>query len=64
MTCSHKNECEIIRVYTIDVRVYRCIELVYRGKDTSNQNLICFVHYFKIINTVLKSDICILNKIV
>ena len=34
------------------------------GKGTPNQSLACFVGYFKIFNTILKSDICILNQIV
>ena len=31
------------------------------GKATSYQNLACFVCYFKIINIIFKSDICILK---
>ena len=31
-----------------------------RGNYTPNQKLACFVHYFQIINTFLKNNICII----
>ena len=35
-----------------------------RGKGTPNQNLACFVHYLKIINTFLENNMCIMEQIV
>ena len=32
-----------------------------KGELTPNQKLACFVLYLKIINTILKNDICILK---
>ena len=51
-------------LYFFFFKCYRPLLNDFQGKGTPNQDLACFVHYCKIINTVLKSDTCILKKIV
>ena len=71
LTCSFGVEAsqvfrETQRLLCIDCDyLFTSTLLVYfRGKGTPNQNLVCCVHYFKIINIVLKSTTCILKQIV
>ena len=58
----------IQNVKSVDNIYFSCTfyqqKYVLRGYCTSYQKLACFVLYLKIINTFLKNNICILEKIV
>ena len=45
-------------------RAWQLLSLRRNWHCTPNQKLACFVLYLKIINTILKNDLCILKQIV